>query len=275
MISDLSEDPAGDYSGRNRITLGIEYRGTDFCGWQLQPGVRTVQACVETALSRVAGENIRVICAGRTDTGVHALAQVVHFDSTAARPPRAWVFGANAHLPTDVSVLWAQPAGADFHARFSAQRRHYRYVICNTGIRPAVLASRVTWYYRPLEIAPMQAAALDLVGEHDFSSYRSAACQAKHPVRTIHRLDISRHDRFIVIDIIANAFLHHMVRNIAGVLADIGSGKQAPGWAAEILAARDRTAGGVTAPPEGLYFVGADYPERYRIPFAGTGPGIW
>ncbi len=255
--------------------LGIEYRGTDFCGWQLQPGVRTVQACVEMALSRVADEEIRVICAGRTDTGVHALAQVVHFDTAALRPPRAWVFGANTHLPNDVSVLWAQPADAGFHARFSALRRRYRYVICNASIRPAMLSARVTWHFRPLDIAPMQEAALDLVGEHDFSSYRSYACQAKHPVRTIYRLDISRRDRFVVIDIVANAFLHHMVRNIAGVLLDIGSGKQAPGWAAEILAARDRTAGGVTAPPEGLYFVGAEYPEHYRIPAAAEGPGIW
>jgi tRNA pseudouridine38-40 synthase len=275
MIADSPGDTASDYNGRTRIALGIEYRGTGFCGWQIQPGVRTVQACVESALSRVADEAVRVICAGRTDTGVHALGQVVHFDTSAVRPARAWIFGANAHLPADVGVWWAQETGADFHARFSAARRRYRYVICNTSIRPAVLDKRVAWYFRPLDVAPMLSAAHDLVGEHDFSSYRSYACQAKHPVRTVYRLDVMRRDRFIVIDIVANAFLHHMVRNIAGVLMEIGSGRQAPGWAAEILAARDRTAGGVNAPPDGLYFIGAEYPGRYRIPPAPEGPGIW
>lgn len=274
-MSDQPDGSAGDYSGRSHIALGVEYRGTDFCGWQLQPGVRTVQGCVEAALARVADHPVRVICAGRTDTGVHALGQVVHFDTTAARPDRAWVFGANAHLPDDISVLWAQKAPEDFHARFSAVRRHYRYVIYNASVRPAVLARRVAWHFRPLDIEPMQAAARHLVGAHDFSSYRSYACQAKHPVRTVHRLDVTREGPFVVLDIVANAFLHHMVRNIAGVLMEIGSGQQAPDWSAEILAARDRTAGGVNAAPDGLYFVNAEYPERFQIPVRPPGPMIW
>jgi tRNA pseudouridine38-40 synthase len=258
-----------------RVVLGVEYRGTDFCGWQLQPGVRTVQACVEEALARVADHPVRVICAGRTDTGVHALGQVIHFDTTAARPGRAWVFGANAHLPRDISVLWAQVAGEGFHARFSAIRRHYRYVIFNTSVRPALLDGRVAWYYRPLDIAPMRSAARHLVGVHDFSSYRACACQAKHPVRTVYRLDVAREGPFVVLDVVANAFLHHMVRNIAGVLLEIGSGRQAPGWAAEILAARDRTAGGVNAAPDGLYFVTAEYPEHFQLPARPEGPMLW
>ncbi len=274
-MSNPPDVPAGDYSDTARIALGIEYHGGGFSGWQIQPGRRTVQDCVEQALSRVADEPVRVICAGRTDTGVHALGQVVHFETMAARPLRAWVLGGNAHLPADVRLLWAESPGNDFHARFSAERRHYRYVICNTPIRPAVLAGRVAWHYRPLDIAPMQVAARDLLGEHDFSSYRSYACQAKHPVRTVHRLEVSRHDRFVVIDIVANAFLHHMVRNIAGVLMDIGSGRQPPGWAADILAARDRVAGGVNAPPDGLYFVNVEYPSRFGLPRVPAGPQVW
>lgn len=266
---------AADYSGSARIALGIEYRGTDFCGWQLQHEGRTVQGCVEQALARVADHPLRVICAGRTDTGVHALGQVVHFDTTAARPLRAWVMGANAHLPADVCVRWSRAVDDGFHARFSALHRHYRYVIVNKPVRPAVLAGRAAWDYRPLDAVAMRTAAAALVGEHDFSSFRSYACQAKHPVRTIHRLDVERRGDFIVIDVVANAFLHHMVRNIAGVLMEIGSGRRGPAWVLEILAARDRRQGGVNAPPEGLYFIGAEYPAGYGLPYEPAGLMVW
>lgn len=249
-----------------RVALRVEYQGTGFCGWQYQDGVRTVQDCLERALSQVAAHPVRVICAGRTDTGVHALGQVVHFDTEAQRPPRAWVFGANAHLPVDVAVRWAQPVSEDFHARFSAHRRHYRYVILDARTRPALLAGRVSWSYRPLDEAAMRAAAADLVGEHDFSSFRSYACQAKHPVRTVYRLDVSRQGEFIRLDVSANAFLHHMVRNLAGVLMEIGAGRRPVSWARAVLAERDRQRGGVTAPPDGLYFLGAEYPPEHALP---------
>jgi len=258
-----------------RIALGVEYAGTHFCGWQLQQGVRTVQACVEEALGRVADHPVRVACAGRTDTGVHALGQVVHFDTTAGRRPRSWVFGANTYLPPDVSVRWAQPVAEDFHARFLAVRRHYRYVIHNTPVRPAVPAAAVAWEYRALDPARMQAAAAHLVGRHDFSSYRAYACQAKSPVRTVQRLDVERRGDFVVIDIVADAFLHHMVRNIAGVLIAIGAGEQATEWSREVLEHRDRRLGGVNAVPAGLYFVGAEYPGQYGIPYAPDRPGVW
>lgn len=258
-----------------RIALGVEYQGTQFCGWQLQPGVRTVQGCVEEALARVADHPVRVICAGRTDTGVHALGQVVHFDTAAERRARSWVFGANTHLPPDVSVRWAQPVAEDFHARFSAVRRHYRYVIFNTPVRPAVLAAGVAWEYRALDAARMSAAAAFLVGRHDFSSYRAYACQAKSPVRTIQRLDVARRGDFVVIDIVADAFLHHMVRNIAGVLIAIGAGEQEPLWAREVLEQKDRRLGGVNAVPAGLYFVGVQYPEQHAIPYDAGRPLVW
>ncbi|MEW6353314.1 MAG: tRNA pseudouridine(38-40) synthase TruA [Pseudomonadota bacterium] len=249
-----------------RVALGVEYNGTSFCGWQTQDGARTVQACVEQALTRVADHPVKVIAAGRTDAAVHAAGQVVHFDTTAVRSERSWVFGANTHLPHDVSVLWACPVSEDFHARFSARARHYRYVILNRAVRPALLNARVSWYYRPLDAARMSAAAAYLLGEHDFSSYRALACQAKSPVRTVHRLDVTRHGELVVIDIAANAFLHHMVRNIAGVLMSIGSGEHEPVWAREVLEARDRTLGGVTAPPQGLTLMAVEYPEAFGLP---------
>ncbi|MDR2876876.1 MAG: tRNA pseudouridine(38-40) synthase TruA [Chromatiales bacterium] len=248
-----------------RIALGIEYQGAAFCGWQSQSGVRTVQDCVERALAVVANAPVRTICAGRTDTGVHAFNQVVHFDPPTARAPRAWVFGANAHLPPDIAVRWALPVIDDFHARFSALRRHYRYIILDSRTRPAVMAGRVSWSFRALDELRMREAAAHLIGEHDFSSFRSYACQANHPVRTVYRLDVTRHGDLIMLDVVANAFLHHMVRNIAGVLMEIGSGRQPVEWSRTVLEARDRVRGGVTAPPEGLYLVRVEYPPEYGV----------
>ncbi len=253
-----------------RVALGIEYDGNGFSGWQLQAGVRTVQACVEAALAKVADHPVRVICAGRTDTGVHARGQVVHFDTRAKRTPHSWVFGANANLPGDISVRWAQQVDDGFHARFDALRRHYRYVIYNHRIRPAIAARQVSWEYRPLDENAMAEAGEGLLGEHDFSSYRAYACQAKSAIRTIYRLEVARHGDYVIIDVEANAFLHHMVRNIAGVLMSIGAGERPPAWAAEVLARRDRQLGGVTAPPQGLYFVRVDYPQRYGLPCGRT-----
>jgi len=259
-----------------RIALGIEYDGSDFAGWQLQEGaVHTVQGSVERALSIVADHPVRVICAGRTDAGVHATAQVVHFDTLAERGMRSWVYGANANLPKSVSVQWARPVSDEFHARFSAMRRRYRYVILNREVRPTFLAWRVAWEYRPLNETLMRVAAQSLVGEHDFSAYRAVACQAKSPVRELYELTVRRDHALVILDLEANAFLHHMVRNIAGVLMDIGAGKQSPAWAGEILGSRDRTLGGVTAPPHGLYLTGVGYPAHFDLPPLSPSRVVW
>lgn len=258
-----------------RIALGVEYDGSGYCGFQYQDHSPSIQEKLESALSRVANHDVRVHCAGRTDTGVHAFGQVIHFDSDSRREPHQWVFGANTNLPGDISVLWAKEVPEDFHARYSAERRIYRYVILNRQIRPAVMAKRVSWEYRLLEIEQMKQAALHLVGEHDFSSYRALACQAKSPVRTLYRLDLSRHGNFIVIELEANGFLHHMVRNIAGVLITIGAGEQETDWSKEVLERKDRTQGGITAPADGLYFVAACYPEKFSIPVLLPPTGVW
>ncbi|MEO5702965.1 MAG: tRNA pseudouridine(38-40) synthase TruA [Gammaproteobacteria bacterium] len=249
-----------------RIALGVEYDGSGFCGWQIQDHVRTVQACVEQALAKVADRTVKVITAGRTDTGVHASGQVIHFDTVTERSAHSWIFGANANLPKEISITWAQEVGEDFHARFSATARHYRYVIFNRAVRPALLHTRVSWDYRPLDVERMAASAQHLLGTHDFSSFRAVSCQAKNPVREIRRLTVTRQAELIVIDIVANAFLQHMVRNIAGVLMAIGAGERPPDWALEVLQKRDRTLGGVTAPPQGLTLVAVDYPERFTLP---------
>lgn len=259
-----------------RIALGVEYDGHAFCGWQAQKdGVPTVQGAVETALSKVANEPIRVICAGRTDTGVHGAEQVIHFESAVERSNRSWVYGANAHLPDTVCLLWAKPVSEDFHARFSAQRRRYQYVILNRPIRPAYLAHRTTWEYRPLDEKRMQAAGNYLIGKHDFNAYRAVSCQANSSVREVHNLKITRKDAFIMIDIEANAFLHHMVRNIAGVLMDVGAGKREPIWAQEILQTQDRRCGGITASPAGLYLTGVDYDDAFELPQVPVGAVVW
>ena len=250
-----------------RIALGVEYDGSRFHGWQAQqPGVRTAQVTLEAALSKVAAHPLRVVCAGRTDTGVHALGQVVHFDTEARRSERNWLLGTNVNLPPDISVTWAREVDSAFSARFSAISRRYRYFILNRTARSAVLAGRVTWVHRPLDAERMHVAGQALVGEHDFSSYRALGCQAKSPVRTLHSLEVERRGDFLVLSVHANAFLHHMVRNIAGVLIAIGKGDRPVEWAAEVLALRDRTLGGVTAPPEGLYFERVEYPAEFEIP---------
>lgn len=255
-----------------RLALGIEYDGGSYHGWQKQPGLLTVQEQLETALSVVAAHPVSVACAGRTDTGVHALCQIVHFDTVSERSDRAWIMGTNANMPYSVTVRWIKEVADDFHARFSALSRRYRYVIYNSPLRPAIMRHGVTWHYRYLDADKMQQGADYLLGEHDFTSYRALGCQAKNPIRTLHRLSVSRHDDLIVVDVTANAFLHHMVRNIVGVLINIGTGYQEPVWAQEVLLAKDRTLGGITAPPYGLYFVEARYPEAYGIPRQVPGP---
>lgn len=249
-----------------RIALQIEYDGSRYAGWQYQSHSPSIQALVETALGRIAAHPVRVIASGRTDAGVHALEQVVHFDTEAERPERAWVQGTNTHLPEDVRVLRAKQVGSAFHARNQALARWYRYRIFNRPVAPALLRGRVTWWYHLLDVERMRAGAAFLVGEHDFSSFRGPYCQSRSPFRRVYLLEVSRVGEEVWVDIIANAFLHNMVRNIAGVLIAIGSGREPPAWAGEVLAARDRSAGGVTAPPAGLYLAGVWYPERFGLP---------
>jgi len=249
-----------------RIAMAVEYSGHNYNGWQIQPHSPSVQAVVETAVSKVADEAVHSYCAGRTDTGVHGLGQVIHFDTQAVREERAWVLGSNANLPKDVAVRWARVVDDEFHARFSALTRRYRYIILNRKVRPAINANNVSWDYRPLDEMLMRKAATHLIGEHDFSSYRALACQAKSPVRDIRTLEITRHGDLISIDIEANGFLHHMVRNIAGVLMAIGAGEQPVTWSKTVLDYRDRTLGGVTAPPHGLYLTAVSYPDKYQFP---------
>ncbi len=249
-----------------KIAACVEYDGSGFCGWQVQLGVRTVQECVERAFSRVADHDVRVVCAGRTDTGVHATGQIVHFETDSQRAAHNWVLGANSFLSKDVSVIWSLGVDETFHARFSARSRRYRYVILNRAIRPAILNTRVSWFRKPLDTKLMQQAADIFVGEHDFSSFRSYACQAKSPVRTIHSITITRSGSFVYIDIHANAFLHHMVRNIAGVLMAVACGERSSSWVSDLLEVCDRTEGGVTASPDGLYLVQVEYDPAYGLP---------
>ncbi len=252
-----------------RIALGIEYDGSAFSGWQIQEGdYATVQGVLEPAISRVANEKIeKCQVAGRTDTGVHATEQVVHFETSSERSIRSWVLGINRYL-TDgtISVLWAHPVNENFHARFSAQRRRYRYVIFSRQIRPSFLANHVSWESRALDLSKMHKAAEYLVGEHDFTSYRTVKCQAKNPVKTVFCLNISQHGEYFYIDIEANSFLHHMVRNIAGVLLTIGSGEKEPVWAQQVLAEKNRCKAGKTAPSGGLYLTHITYDEKFELP---------
>ena len=258
-----------------RIALVVEYDGRGFCGWERQPHCASVQGAVERALSRVADEPVRVTCAGRTDSGVHALGQVAHFDTGAVRREDEWRKGANANLGAGVTVVEARKVPGDFHARFSARWRHYRYLLLNRPDRPAVLHGRVACDRRRLDLAKLRAAAGHLVGTHDFSAYRASACQARSPVRTVHALDVGQRGARMWVDVVADGFLHHMVRNIVGVLLAIGAGEAEPGWAREVLQSRDRTAGGVTASAEGLYLVRVGYPARYRLPVVLPDSGVW
>lgn len=258
-----------------RIAAIVEYDGSSFSGWQLQDNARSIQGCVEAALAKVADEPIRVTVAGRTDAGVHAQAQVIHFDTGAARSAYSWVHGTMSNLPSEVALLWAGEVDADFHARFSATGRHYHYVILNRAVRPTYLARRVTHEHRPLELSRMQEAARHLVGTHDFSSFRSIECQAKNPVRELRALTLDRDGEFVHLRAYANAFLQHMVRNIAGVLMAVGAGEREPEWAQRVLAARDRRQGGVTAPPDGLYLAAIEYPAQFEIPRLSRGQGLW
>jgi tRNA pseudouridine38-40 synthase len=252
-----------------RVALGLEYSGSSYAGWQSQTHGNTVQDVLETALAAVAGAPVRTVCAGRTDAGVHALAQVVHFDTEAKRPDTAWLRGANANLPAQVAVSWAVPVDADFHARFSARSRSYRYLLLNRPIRPAVLNGQVGWFHAPLDLGVMIDAAACLVGEHDFSAFRAAECQAKSPVKVLQRMDISRQGEVICFEVTASAFLHHMVRNLVGSLVYVGKGRYPPEWLSEVLAGRDRARAAPTFDAAGLYFAGVEYEERWRLPQRG------
>jgi len=255
-----------------RIALMVEYDGSQYHGWQAQAGLHTIQQVLEQALSRVADRDVSVVCAGRTDTGVHATNQVIHFDCEAERTIRAWIHGANSYLPKDVCVKWGREMPETFHARFSAISRRYRYVIYNSSIRPAIFRSNVTWQYRPLDHRTMHEGSQCLLGEHDFTSFRALECQSKTPMRNVLSIKVERNGDFVVIDICANAFLHHMVRNIAGVLIAVGSGRKPVSWVNEVLLAKDRKLGAETAPPYGLYLVGVHYPPEYTVSQAITGP---
>ncbi|NVK73666.1 MAG: tRNA pseudouridine(38-40) synthase TruA [Oceanospirillaceae bacterium] len=258
---------------KKKVVLVVEYNGAAYKGWQAQKNnVPTVQGNVEKALSIIANHPVSVICAGRTDSGVHASAQVVHFETNSIRNERAWTLGVNTHLPNDISIVAARYVNDDFHARFSALSRRYRYVIYQSDLRPAILANGVTWSYRKLDVLAMKDAAKYFVGEHDFSSFRAVGCQAKSPIRTILNFEVQQFGRYIVLDVRANAFLHHMIRNFAGVLMAIGAGDAPVEWAKTVLDARDRTKGGVTASPNGLYFVDAQYPNSFNVPVCPLGP---
>jgi tRNA pseudouridine38-40 synthase len=249
-----------------RIALGIEYDGTDFFGWQRLSHGPTVQAAVETALSFVAAHPVDVTSAGRTDAGVHAHCQVAHFDTTAERSMRGWVLGGCAQLPPGIAVLWAQPVPDSFHARFDARARRYRYRLLNRPVRAALDARYVTWERHPLDAEAMHAGAQTLLGEHDFSAFRASSCEANHPRRTVRAIEVRRDGDQVQVEIEANAFLHHMVRNIVGSLLLVGRGERPPQWIGEVLAGRDRDRAGPTALASGLSFVGPRYPRACGLP---------
>jgi tRNA pseudouridine38-40 synthase len=249
-----------------RIAIGFEYCGVGFCGWQSQPSGCGVQDALAAALSVIAGEKISVTAAGRTDTGVHAAYQVAHFDAQTHRPLSAWVRGVNSHLPRGVAVLWAREVSEDFHARFTAIERGYRYVLLNHPVRPGLNSGLVGWHYRPLDEAAMNQAAAHLLGEHDFSAFRAAECQAKSPVKTLHRAHIERRGDFLLCDFYANAFLHHMIRNIMGGLVQVGAGKHPPEWMQTILEGRDRSLAAATFDAAGLYLAYIRYPSVFGLP---------
>jgi tRNA pseudouridine38-40 synthase len=249
-----------------RLALGISYNGQTYEGWQSQPSGRTVQDRLEAALSEFAAQPISTVCAGRTDAGVHALMQVVHFDARVRREEFSWIRGTNRFLPPDIAVQWARPVPDAFHSRASAVARRYAYVVLESPVRPSVEAGRVGWVFRPLDAGAMQEAAALLIGQHDFSSFRAAACQAKTPVKTMNRVAIARHGSYWRFEFEADAFLHHMIRNIMGCLLVIGQGQQPPQWMSQVLAARDRDAAAPTFSPDGLYFLGPLYGPEWNLP---------
>ncbi len=249
-----------------RIALGLEYDGAAFCGWQSQPDACGVQDAFDRAVSEVAGASVKTVCAGRTDAGVHALAQVVHFDVDVARPVSAWIRGCNALLPDAIAVNWAREVSADFHARFCATGRRYTYWLLNRAQRPGLLRGRVGWYYRHLDERLMWQAARYLIGEHDFSAFRAAECQAKTPVKTMRQIEIRRMDDLIRFDFAADAFLQHMVRNIVGTLVYVGSGRQPVAWMGEVLQAGNRARAAPTFSAAGLYLTGVEYDPVWTLP---------
>lgn len=249
-----------------RIALGVEYDGSQFFGWQSQPDVHTVQDALQAALSGIAGERIAIIAAGRTDTGVHALEQVVHFDTSVERPLSAWVRGVNSLLPQSVAVLWAHAVPEEFHARFSAQARSYCYLLINRPVRSAVKYGKAGWFHTPLDVELMREAAQCLLGEHDFSAFRASECQAKSPIKNLMQLDIARQGDMIVFDLTAGAFLHHMVRNIVGCLVYVGKGKHPPQWMQQVLQGRERSLSAPTFAPDGLYLRRISYDAKWGLP---------
>lgn len=248
-----------------RIALMVEYDGSQYHGWQAQNGLHTVQQTLENAIIKVADKELTITAAGRTDTGVHATNQVIHFDSEKPRSIHSWIHGVNSFLPKDICVKWGREMSDHFHARYSATARRYCYIIYNAAVRPALFRSQVTWQYRQLNHDLMQEGGQYLLGENDYTSFRSIECQSNTPMRNIHQIQINRSGDMVIIDITANAFLHHMVRNIAGVLMAVGTGKKPPNWVGEILQAKDRRLGAETAPPYGLYLMSITYPKEFGI----------
>lgn len=249
-----------------RIALGLEYDGGHFCGWQSQPSRCGVQDHLQAALAQMAGHEISVAAAGRTDAGVHALSQVAHFDSATSRPESAWVRGVNAFLPPALRVLWAREVDAEFHARFSAERRSYQYLLQVSPVAPALLHGKVGWYHRPLDVEAMRKAAAHLLGEHDFSAFRAAECQAKTPLKHLYQAEVTQHGDMLLFEFSANAFLHHMVRNLVGSLVYVGNGKCPADWIAELLRHKDRTRAAPTFMPDGLYLTGVHYDVCWKLP---------
>ncbi|CUX96645.1 tRNA pseudouridine(38-40) synthase TruA [Candidatus Doolittlea endobia] len=264
--------PVTDNDGTMKLVFGIEYDGSAYYGWQRQKELASVQACLEHAISTVADETVSIYGAGRTDAGVHATGQVVHFETRSRRSYAAWALGVNANLPADIAVRWVTSVPDDFHARFSATARRYRYIIYNHPLRSALLSRGLTYCYYPIDAPAMARAGQCLLGENDFTSFRSLQCQSTSPWRNVHYLHVTRQGYYVVIDIKANAFMHHMVRNIVGSLLIVGSGNQSENWVSDLLAYRDRTQAGPTARAEGLYLVGIDYPSRFILPTSSSGP---
>lgn len=265
-----------DQAEVQRYAAVVEYNGSYFHGWQKQKhhDEPTIQAALEAAISKVANHPVEIACAGRTDTGVHATRQVIHFDSPSKRTDYGWLMGVNTNLPDGVALQWIGAVSGDFHARYKARARRYRYLINNAPAKQALQHDQLTWWRYPLDAGLMHQAAQQLLGEHDFSAFRAKDCQAKSPVKTMHHIQVRRWGRIIMLELECSAFLYHMVRNIVGVLLPVGEGSKPVEWVAEVLASRDRKQAGITAPGEGLYFVGVDYPEAFDIPCQPYGPAL-